>query len=677
MIIEQKESQCTTDVPVCHRPPQARIHASENIQGHTWTRIQIQPPDRPEIRDDRARLFQVLLLDISASMGTAVEQPGEKGVASVFTRLDLAKHAIKTVVMSLTERDAVILMVYNHECTKLHNTPIAMTSDGKKAAIKLIESQTQTGSTAFHPAMSNAIDEILANDTTGFYTSITLFTDGEPLDYPSNGHVTALESKLKRVGNPPITINTIGFTSALKTDILLGYAKLGNGSFIYINDSSMVGTTFVNLLATEQATVATHVATTIKYTGTLNTELIADVYKYDHVSADTIRVYTPHLRYGQSTDIVLPVDGIVSASVQYTPVGTGARHTAEANHSIMILDDDDDEDSSSVAPHVARVLFAHYVHAAERRALDLIDPHKYRSGIRIPSDAAQLPTRTLHGILSGPPFAAFPQVVEIAKDVSGQVFEAVSNEQQFRKWGRHYLPALRTAHVDQRCWNFKDPGVQAYGGAYFEQLRGDNEDIFNSMPPPQPSGVKTGQIPAAAVPKTMASFNNRSNSCHSGDSIVVMADNSRKRVDEIRVGDVVNCDDLRAAAVKCVLKMVVEDEHIPMCHISPKHKVTPYHPVRNGDKWQFPHEIAAPQDTPCKALYSFVLGAFHTISIDGVSAVTLGHKYTQDEVAHPYFGSQQVINDLIKLPGWDEGLVEITAADIHRDEHTGLINRIG
>jgi len=44
---------------------------------------------------------------------------------------------------------------------------------------------------------------------------------------------------------------------------------------------------------------------------------------------------------------------------------------------------------------------------------------------------------------------------------------ALSKPEYFKRWGVHYLPGLAMAHAHKTCSNFKDPGIQPYGGALF------------------------------------------------------------------------------------------------------------------------------------------------------------------------------------------------------------------
>lgn len=99
---------------------------------------------------------------------------------------------------------------------------------------------------------------------------------------------------------------------------------------------------------------------------------------------------------------------------------------------------------------------------------------------------------------------------DLLKDVEGQVYEAISRQDWYDKWGKHYLPSLQGAHLLQQCNNFKDPGydksrcdvsffwvlmlmvcvvdsVQHYAGKLYKKLRDENDTTFLKLPPPVPS----------------------------------------------------------------------------------------------------------------------------------------------------------------------------------------------
>lgn len=45
-------------------------------------------------------------------------------------------------------------------------------------------------------------------------------------------------------------------------------------------------------------------------------------------------------------------------------------------------------------------------------------------------------------------------------------------------------------------------------------------------------------------------------------------------------------------------------------------------------------------------------------------------------IGHDYFGTERVVEDLRRLPGWREGLVTITPDDVLRDPETTFISGI-
>ncbi len=85
--------------------------------------------------------------------------------------------------------------------------------------------------------------------------------------------------------------------------------------------------------------------------------------------------------------------------------------------------------------------------------------------------------------------------------------------------------------------------------------------------------------------------------------------------------------------------------------------ITPWHPVRssNDAPWRFPADIAGYSDRLISTVYNLVLDSGHIVWADGFHALTLGHGFTEPVAAHDYFGTQRVVEDLMKQPGWEEG----------------------
>jgi len=276
-------------------------------------------------------------------------------------------------------------------------------------------------------------------------------------------------------------------------------------------------------------------------------------------------------------------------------------------------------------------------------------------------------------------------IADILKDLTGQTAEAVSKPEFYQRWGRHYLPSLANAHEHQFCNNFKDPGVQHYGGQLFSKIRDVIDDLFCKLPPPTPSipparsySSSSGSHSAASSsPVSMATYHHSSAPCFDGSCLVSMDDGSKKRVGEIKKGDVVQCWNQKTASVVCVVKTHTQNNVADLVTLDSGLLVTPWHPVRINGQWTFPNSVGKCTSQPCPAVFSFVLASSHVMIINDVECVTLGHQLSGETVQHPYFGTGKIVEDLAQMKGWDAGLVELDGSScIQRDQSTGLVCKL-
>jgi len=134
-------------------------------------------------------------------------------------------------------------------------------------------------------------------------------------------------------------------------------------------------------------------------------------------------------------------------------------------------------------------------------------------GKQLPLCDAQRQLGDLKAQIAASPLAQTIEIASILEDLHGQVTEAFSREDWFMKWGRHFMPSLLGAHATQQCNNFKDPGVQQYGGDLFTKLRDEAADIFESLPAPTPAvrqsspaqPQQASRAPAGAAAREVAS----------------------------------------------------------------------------------------------------------------------------------------------------------------------------
>ena len=87
------------------------------------------------------------------------------------------------------------------------------------------------------------------------------------------------------------------------------------------------------------------------------------------------------------------------------------------------------------------------------------------------------------------------------------------------------------------------------------------------------------------------------------------------------------------------------------------------------DKWVFPNSLDKPIITACRNVYTFLVhnttqrGSHpfaSSMTIDGVEGITYGHGIIDDDVAaHPFFGTQRIVDALVASRGWGRGEVVI------------------
>jgi len=217
------------------------------------------------------------------------------------------------------------------------------------------------------------------------------------------------------------------------------------------------------------------------------------------------------------------------------------------------------------------------------------------------------------------------------------------------------------AHLFQQCNNFKDPGVQQYGGSLFKKLQGEADDIFCKLAPPKPSGV------GGATVYSMSLFHNCNDPCFSGEGLVRLVGGETKRVDEIVRGDRVEGPNNTISTIACVIRTKIPKGTTKLVELPGGLVLTPYHPVKLNDKWVFPAEVAPTTDRPCTAVYSFVIANGTEMNINGIQCITLGHGRDEGILSHLYWGTRRVLDDLQRHSSWKTGLIDLTPQSIIRD----------
>jgi hypothetical protein len=160
--------------------------------------------------------------------------------------------------------------------------------------------------------------------------------------------------------------------------------------------------------------------------------------------------------------------------------------------------------------------------------------------------------------------------------------------------------------------------------------------------------------------------------CFTGDSLIQMEDSITIYVRDLQPGDRV----YHGYKVKAVIKTIVEDM-IPMVLFNTGLGITPWHPVKEHNTWVFPCTLDPPIKTYVKEYYNIVLEEGQIVNLNGFLVATLAHGFTDNEVIqHPYFGTNQVLEDLQQHPDWATGYITLKAHDITRDPTTNLVTSL-
>lgn len=501
------------------------------------------------------------------------------------------------------------------------------------------------------------------------FGAVFLLTDGLPNVAPPKSHLDMLKSYRDEHTGFRCAVNTFGFGYSLDSPLLCELSEEGEGSYAFIPDSAMVGTVFVNALGNLLATCSVGTRLAIE---------MEDGYEFVGCLGGTradptswgAQVNVGSVRYGQCRDVVFamrkrPGSESGPCAVVTLPDADGGAGSLSCNVSASVSGEALDAEAQ-----LYRAQFVEMISKAMAAGVGREEAHRR---------AADFAT----ALREAPAFrAGNAALVALEQDVSGQVEEALSKDEYWTKWGRHYVPSLQQAHRQQCCNNFKDPGVQVYGGDLFKSLRDGAEDVFLALPAPKPSRATS----STHTVSSMGSYYNSGAPCFAGECAIRLAGTrgGTKPLNCLARGDIVWTPH-GAASVRCVVKTRCQGGATMLCELGNGMLVTPFHPVKVGGKWVFPADVVQPSLRPCPAVYSVLLekrsGIAGSFSINGIEAVALGHGITADPVAsHDYFGNfERVSADLLRCnkAAWERGLVELAPGCTLRDPLTNKVARIG
>jgi len=273
--------------------------------------------------------------------------------------------------------------------------------------------------------------------------------------------------------------------------------------------------------------------------------------------------------------------------------------------------------------------------------------------------------------------------------VDRQIVTMLAKIKYVEKWGEHQLRHLIRSMEMQVRGNFREQCLKDFGGQMFNDLADTADDVYNNMDPPYaslaPQSAQQVQNTATFAAK-MNNFDDNDScggggyyggGCFAGNSSIKMADGSCKLVKELVKGDRIATPNGEGASIRCVVRTQTYQGMTDMCLLNGGLLITPGHPVKMQNQWVYPRDLVNRQIVNIDAFYNLVVDQGHIAIINDVEAILLGHNYTNGILKHEYLGTQRVVNDLKKLPGWNNGLVHLQqdkSGDIKRQNNDRLAN---
>jgi len=147
--------------------------------------------------------------------------------------------------------------------------------------------------------------------------------------------------------------------------------------------------------------------------------------------------------------------------------------------------------------------------------------------------------------------------------------------------------------------------------------------------------------------------------CFAGHNSIKMADGTQKLVKDLVKGDMIATPNDEGATIRCVVRTATFEGKTDMCLLEGGLLITPGHPVKLQNQWVYPRDVVKREVVDCDAFYNLVVDKSHVATVNGIELILLGHNYEEGILKHEYLGTQRVVNDLKKLPGFNKGLVHL------------------
>jgi hypothetical protein len=185
-----------------------------------------------------------LLLDVSTSMKERHKVEGD----TFITTMGIAKHSAKTIVKMLSSSDRLCIITFSDIIT-LKMDLMNMNEDNQIKALAIIENIFPSGSTNIWGSLAKALYMIKNRKNKDNFSCICLLTDGQANVSPPRGELYEMNRFYTNENELNCVLNTYAFGSHPDRFLLKSLSDVTNGLFSNIPSADMVGTTFINTIA--------------------------------------------------------------------------------------------------------------------------------------------------------------------------------------------------------------------------------------------------------------------------------------------------------------------------------------------------------------------------------------------------------------------------------------------
>lgn len=645
--------------------------------------VTFKVPDTPV----RRPIDVCCVIDISGSMAEYAKYQDPEDETKMKTDgmsvLDLVKHAVKTVINTLTDQDRLSIIAFDTHA-RITYPLTEMTEKGRTQGVIALEELVPEESTNIWEGLKTGLESLRtamnAKPLIARKQFLYLLTDGQPNVSPPNGEAGELKHYFESHPNFQCQVNVFGFGYNLKSSLLLDIGIVGGGVFSFIPDAKIVGTNFVNAIA-NAATTLTQNATVhlvAKGSSTFAGEVGGTMPFSKSKNGKELTVNLGNLQYGKERDIVLSM--VISKSqphylevtLEYTS------HDEKKPHKISYLASSHEPTEDSIAAHARNLVVSEAYHVIKDYSAGLgVKAMKRMNDLaKKVSDydtAAENNNDRLRGLVSD---------IVGNGDRGGRMTKAITTNERFNRWGQHYLSSITRAHQLQLRTNFIDIGLQVYGGTTFCQLQELGGKIFLTLPMTIKEirsninqGYNNNNQPAKVVNPPVNNedyYGGGGGGCFDGSCWVTVLLTSGKIVRttlaDVRKNDFVKVVDKNGkqffTQVLCVARIILKKPQKLIEFKDTGLKITRKHPIWFNNQWMSPisiqntHKNLAQFTSELSSIvYNLLLSDTHVLLVNNVPCVTMGHNIK--EAFHPFYGTSVIIDTLRTMQGFEDGFVHV------------------